>query len=110
MIYLAVNTIKFHGTIDVGWVKVTVRRQMMILHILLGCISVRRRFEIRYFASDIERLEIVIQELERGSLLGTSVPALQHQSVDAVGQRMVQWFRHTVALVHLLDHFTPVHT
>jgi len=63
----------------------TVRRQMMILHILMGCISVRRRFEIRYFASDVERLEIVIQELERGPLLRAGVPALQHQSIDAVG-------------------------
>lgn len=106
IIYLAVNTIKFHGTINVGWMKVTVRRQMALY---MGCISVRRRLEIRYFASDVERFEIVIQELERGSLLGAGVPTLQHQSVDAVGQRMIQWFRHAVAFVYLLDHFAAMH-
>lgn len=51
----------------------------------------------------------MIQELESGPFLRTGVPALQHQPVDAVGQRMIQRFWHTVALIHLLDHFAAVH-
>lgn len=72
---LAINTIKLHGTIDVRWMKMTVRYQVT-LHV--SCVSVRWWFQIRYFASYIEWLEIVIKELESGSLLGASIPALQH--------------------------------
>lgn len=106
IIYLAVNTIKFHGTVDMGWMKVTMRWQMALN---MSCISVCRWFEIRYFASNIERFEVVIQELERGSLFRAGVPALQHQSVDTVGQRMIQWFWHAVTFVYLLDHFAAMH-
>lgn len=104
---LAIDTVKLHGTIDVRWVEMTVRRQV-VLH--MSCVSVRWRLEIRYFAGDIKRLEIVIQELERGSLLGAGVPALQHQSVNAVRQRVIQWLGHTVALVYLLYNFATLHT
>lgn len=48
---LAINTIKFHGTIDVRWMKMTVRYQVT-LHV--SCVSVCWWFQIRYFASYVE--------------------------------------------------------
>lgn len=48
---LAINTVKFHSTINMRRMKMTMWHQM-ILH--MGCVSVRRWFEIRYFTSDIK--------------------------------------------------------
>lgn len=83
-------------------------RHHMILHV--SCVSVRWRLQVRYFASDVKGLEVVVQELERGPILGAGVPALQHQSVNAVRQRVIQWLGHAVALVYLLYHFATLHT
>lgn len=77
---------------------------------VMGRVSVRRGLEVRYLARHVERLEVVVKELEGRPFLRRRVPALEHEAVDAVGQRVVHGFRHPVAVVDLLDHLAAVHT
>lgn len=60
-------------------------------------------FSVGYLTGDGEGLEVMVEELECGSLLRDGVPALQHEAVDVVGQAVAHGLGHAVAALHLVD-------